>query len=159
MKILFVMNPKAGRGATIKKLPRLEKLLQDKEMDYEIKWTEGPGDATIFTKNMRDDYDLVTVFGGDGTMNEVLNGLVGGNTPMAVIPIGTGNDFVRSANLPMKLEASLENILNGKPRKIDLGLYNEERYFVNVVGIGFDAFANIQSRKTVSYTHLRAHET
>ena len=141
------MNRTAGRGATIKKLPRLEKLLQDKEMDYEIKWTESPGDATIFTKNMRDDYDLVTVFGGDGTMNEVLNGLVGCNTPMAVIPIGTGNDFVRSANLPMKLEASLENILNGKPRKIDLGLYNDERYFVNVVGIGFDAFANIQSRK------------
>ena len=80
-------------------------------------------------------------------MIEVLNGLVGGNTPMAVIPIGTGNDFVRSANLPMKLETSLENILNGKPRKIDLGLYNGERYFVNVVGIGFDAFANIQSRK------------
>ncbi|SVD07807.1 uncharacterized protein METZ01_LOCUS360661, partial [marine metagenome] len=92
------MNPKAGRGAALKKLPRLEKMLQNKEMDYEIRWTKGPGDATIFTKDMRDDYDLVTVFGGDGTMNEVLNGLVGGNTPMAVIPIGTGNDFVRSAN-------------------------------------------------------------
>ena len=147
MRILFAMNPKAGRGNTLKQLPRLENLLQEKEMDYEVRWTEGPGDATIFTKDMRDDFDLVTVFGGDGTMNEVLNGLVGGNTPMAVIPIGTGNDFVRSANLPMKLETSLENILNGKPRKIDLGLYNGERYFVNVVGIGFDAFANIQSRK------------
>ena len=47
MRILFVMNPKAGRGATLKKMPQLEKLLQDKEMDYEIRWTEGPGDATL----------------------------------------------------------------------------------------------------------------
>ena len=49
MRILFAMNPKAGRGNTLKQLPRLEKLLQEKEMDYEVRWTEGPGDATIFT--------------------------------------------------------------------------------------------------------------
>ena len=147
MRILFVINPQAGRGTTLKLLPQLEKLLLEKEVDHEIRWTEGPGDATHFTKEIKADYDLVTVIGGDGTMNEVLNGLVGGETPMAVIPIGTGNDFVRSAKLPMKLEAALDNILNGKPRMVDLGLYNSERYFVNVLGIGFDAYANIQSRK------------
>ena len=147
MRILFVINPQAGRGTTLKLLPQLEKLLLEKEVDHEIRWTKGPGDATHFTKEIKADYDLVTVIGGDGTMNEVLNGLVGGETPMAVIPIGTGNDFVRSAKLPMKLEAALDNILNGKPRMVDLGLYNSERYFVNVLGIGFDAYANIQSRK------------
>ena len=147
MRILFIVNPTAGRGAGAKKLQKLEKLLDVKGVDHELLQTTGPGDAKLFAKERRDDFDLVTVFGGDGTMNEVLNGLVDGNTPMAVMPIGTGNDFVRSAQLPIKLEPALDNILSGKRRTCDLGVFNGERHFINVIGIGFDAYANIESRK------------
>lgn len=147
MRILFIVNPEAGRGTAAKRLPRLEKLLREKEVDHEIRQTTGPGDATVMAGEMRRDFDLVAVFGGDGTMNEALNGLVGGETPMAVIPIGTGNDFARSAGLPMKLGPALDNLIGGRPRTVDLGVFNGERYFVNTVGIGFDAYANIQSRK------------
>ncbi len=147
MRILFIVNPTAGRGTAAKKLPKLEKLLESKGVDHQLLQTTGPGDAQQFAQERRNDFDLVTVFGGDGTMNEVLNGLVGGSTPMAVMPIGTGNDFVRSARLPMKLEPALDNLLNGKPRICDLGVFNGERHFINVVGIGFDAYANMQSRK------------
>ena len=63
------------------------------------------------------------------------------------MPIGTGNDFVRSAQLPIKLEPALDNILSGKRRTCDLGVFNGERHFINVLGIGFDAYANIESRK------------
>ncbi len=130
MRILFIVNPTAGRGTAAKKLPKLEKLLESKGVDHQLLQTTGPGDAQQFAQERRNDFDLVTVFGGDGTMNEVLNGLVDGSTPMAVMPIGTGNDFVRSARLPMKLEPALDNLLNGKPRICDLGIFNGERHFI-----------------------------
>ena len=147
MKILFIVNPVSGRGKAAKKISKLESLLKKKEVDYKMVKTSSPGDAKTIAFERRKNFDIVSVFGGDGTMNEVLNGLVGGNTPMSIIPIGTGNDFARSANLPMKMEVALDNILNGKPISYDIGLFNNERYFINVIGIGFDAFANIQSRK------------
>jgi len=147
MKILFIVNPMSGRGRAAKNISKLESLLGKKEVDYKMIKTSSPGDAKNIASERRKDFDIVSVFGGDGTMNEVLNGLVGGNTPMSIIPIGTGNDFARSANLPMKMEPALDNILNGKPISYDIGLFNNERYFINVIGIGFDAFANIQSRK------------
>ena len=147
MKILIIVNPMSGRGKAAKNISKLESLLKKKEVDYKMVQTSSPGDAKTIASERRKDFDIVSVFGGDGTMNEVLNGLVGGNTPMSIIPIGTGNDFARSANLPMKMEPALDNILNGKPISYDIGLFNNERYFINVIGIGFDAFANIQSRK------------
>ena len=147
MKILIIVNPMSGRGKAAKNISKLESLLKKKEVDYKMVLTSSPGDAKTIASERRKDFDIVSVFGGDGTMNEVLNGLVGGNTPMSIIPIGTGNDFARSANLPMKMEPALDNILNGKPISYDIGLFNNERYFINVIGIGFDAFANIQSRK------------
>ena len=106
MRILFIINPTAGRGTAVKKIETLERLLHLKEVDYELLKTLGPGDAKKMAHERKDDFDVVTVFGGDGTMNEVLNGLAGGKTPMAVMPIGTGNDLVRSARLPMKLESA-----------------------------------------------------
>ncbi len=147
MKILIIVNPMSGRGKAAKNISKLESLLEKKEVDYKMVQTSSPGDAKTIASERRKDFDIVSVFGGDGTMNEVLNGLVGGNTPMSIIPIGTGNDFARSANLPMKMEPALDNILKGKPISYDIGLFNNERYFINVIGIGFDAFANIQSRK------------
>ena len=147
MKILIIVNPMSGRGKAAKNISKLESLLKKKEVDYKMVQTSSPGDAKTIASERRKDFDIVSVFGGDGTMNEVLNGLVGGNTPMSIIPIGTGNDFARSANLPMKMEPALDSILNGKPISYDIGLFNNERYFINVIGIGFDAFANIQSRK------------
>ncbi|MBF88374.1 MAG: hypothetical protein CMG75_01735 [Candidatus Marinimicrobia bacterium] len=147
MKILFIVNPTSGRGKAAKKIPKLETLLKAKKVDYELVKTTKSGHAKNIAFKRRADFDVVAVFGGDGTMNEVLNGLVGGNTPMAIVPIGTGNDFARSANLPMKMNEAIDGILNGKTVLCDIGFFNKERYFINVIGIGFDAFANIQSRK------------
>lgn len=147
MKILFIVNPTSGRGKAAKKIPKLETLLKAKKVDYELVKTTKSGHAKNIAFKRREGFDVVAVFGGDGTMNEVLNGLVGGNTPMAIVPIGTGNDFARSANLPMKMNEAIDGILNGKTVLCDIGFFNKERYFINVIGIGFDAFANIQSRK------------
>ena len=84
MKILFIVNPTSGRGKAAKKIPKLETLLKAKKVDYELVKTTKSGHAKNIAFKRRADFDVVAVFGGDGTMNEVLNGLVGGNTPMAI---------------------------------------------------------------------------
>ncbi|MBA7600627.1 MAG: YegS/Rv2252/BmrU family lipid kinase [Calditrichaeota bacterium] len=89
---------------------------------------------------------LEAAFGGDGTANEVAQGLVGGNTPLAVIPYGTGNDFARSAGIPLGLAAAMDLLCQGTAAPIDVGFVNG-RYFVNAVGIGFDGRANYEAEQ------------
>ena len=102
--------------------------------------------CTEITKAAVNDYDFITAFGGDGTVNEVVNGLAGSETPLGVLPIGTGNDLARSCGIPLTPEKAVDALINGTPRKIDLGTFNG-RYFSNVVGIGFDGYSSKESRK------------
>ena len=146
MKILFIINPTAGKGTAEKSSIHLKNILESKSIDYHIKYTKAVGDAKKICLNFHNKYDLIVVFGGDGTINEALNGLFGKNTPLGIIPNGTGNDFARSANIPLKINDAINNILTGKKRKIDIGLINNQ-YFINVVGIGFDGYVNIESKK------------
>jgi YegS/Rv2252/BmrU family lipid kinase len=76
--------------------------------------------------------------GGDGTVNEVVRGLAGGDTTLVVIPSGSGNDFVRSLGIPKDYKEAIELIEKGRVSRIDLGLINGN-YFINMAGIGFDA--------------------
>ena len=146
MKILFIINPTAGKGTAKKSSYHLKNILESKSIDFDFKYTNAIGDAKKICSKFHNKYDLIVVFGGDGTINEAVNGLFGKNTPLGVIPNGTGNDFARSANIPLKINDAINNILNGKKRKIDIGLINGQ-YFINVVGIGFDGYVNIESKK------------
>ncbi len=146
MKILFIINPTAGKGTAKKSSKKLKTILQKKSIFFDFKYTNAIGDAKKICKQFKQEYDLIVVFGGDGTINEAVNGLYGSNTPLGVIPNGTGNDFARSANIPLKINDAIDNIINGKKRKIDIGIINGQ-YFINVVGIGFDGYVNIESKK------------
>lgn len=147
MRYLFILNPFGGRGRANKLMEKLEPLFQEREVDYEICHTEAPEHATEITRRQKSNYDVVVAFGGDGTVNEVVNGLMGSDTALGVIPLGTGNDFARSCRMPLKFDAAVENLLSGQPRKIDLGVFNGDKYFANVVGVGFDAYASNESKK------------
>ncbi|MDP6593217.1 MAG: diacylglycerol kinase family lipid kinase [Candidatus Marinimicrobia bacterium] len=147
MRYLFVLNPLGGRGRALKLMDRLEPVLMERGVDYEICHTEAPEHATEITREKREDYDVVVAFGGDGTMNEVVNGIVGSDTALGMIPLGTGNDFARSCRMPLKFDDAVENLLTGQPKKIDLGVFNGDKYFANVVGVGFDAYAGNESKK------------
>ena len=126
MKYIFIINPASGKTNynLIKK--NINEVMQDQ--DYLILETKKPYDATIMAKKYKDDENAVIYsVGGDGTLNEIVNGIALGKCKLGIIPTGSGNDFYKSLKSYSKKEAS-----------IDLGLINN-RYFINISSVGIDA--------------------
>lgn len=142
-RILVIANPAANRGRGRKAINRARQIAGNhrEHCTFEFLPTEEPGHATELARAHAAAYDVVAALGGDGTVNEVVQGLAGGNTPLGLIPIGTGNDFARSAGIPRKLEAAMDLLCRGEAQPTDLGVVNG-RYFINAVGIGFDGRTN-----------------
>ncbi len=137
MNIKIIVNPQAGKGKAKKLAYEVENFLCGRGLEYSLDRTFRPmGAATLARKAVEDGFDLVLSVGGDGTANEVANGLAGSRTRLAVIPAGTKNDFARSLGLdPEDLISACETAVEGRSRKIDLGLING-RYFLNGVSLG-----------------------
>jgi len=139
LRIKVIVNPKAGRGRAARAVPVISRVLEQEKAYFDIHVTSGPGDATDAARKAVDDgYDVIAAAGGDGTTNEVANGIVGCDVTLGVIPCGTGNDMAISLGLPRDLERACKVVLCGNARRRDLGRVLG-RYFVNAVGIGFDA--------------------
>jgi YegS/Rv2252/BmrU family lipid kinase len=162
-KIKFIVNPIAGQGAGKIALPEIDRIARENSMDYEIISTEHAGHAIdLASEAASKDFDVVVAVGGDGTSNEVLNGLMRAwnqghrNTKMGIIGIGRGNDFAFGFGIPPGLQVGFKVIQQGKHRSMDVGLvvggdYPQGRYFGNGVGIGFDAVVGFEALKL---THL-----
>jgi len=139
------VNPVAGSGKPLRKLDELKHYLNLADLDYDIEFTHEPLEAVdLAQKDAHEGYDVVVAFGGDGTINEVVNGLIGSEVTLGVIPCGSGNDFARSLDISRNIKAAVEVLKAGATKSIDLGKLNG-RYFANGLGIGFDAFVNYQS--------------
>lgn len=115
-----------------------------------------PTHATELARQAGDQgYDMVIAMGGDGTVHEVVNGLMQVQEKkrpiLGIVPIGSGNDFAHAIDLPEKPDVALVHALRGDPRPVDLGLLTDEtgrkEYFDNTLGIGFDAVVTIRSHK------------
>lgn len=133
-----IYNPVAG-PKIVKKIDRLRALLEVRGTPYEIHKTTGPGDAVLLAREAAHaGADAVLVVGGDGTVNEVANGLAGSGTRMAVVPHGTGNVFAQEVGLPKTVEGCLDLLDHGKTIEVPLARA-EERYFVLLASAGFDA--------------------
>jgi YegS/Rv2252/BmrU family lipid kinase len=103
--------------------------------------------ATELVKEIGDRFDVLVSVGGDGTINEVINGVPDIKIPFGMIPIGTGNDFARSCSIPYdSIEEAIQILLNHDVKTIDVGEVNG-RKFVNVLGMGFEGQANWNGRK------------
>lgn len=139
MKHIFIINPVAGKGHAEELIPEIKKIFSQKKEFFEIVVTQRPGHATEIARSNATGPDVrVYSVGGDGTLNEVLNGLAGSCSSLAVIPAGSGNDFIRSINEETNAFKALNDILTGHEKYIDLGKVND-RYFINISSIGFDA--------------------
>lgn len=138
MKALLIMNPKAGR----RKVSPVEEIkvgLRQPFVDLSVHLTSGPGDATVAARQAAaDGFELVVAAGGDGSLNEVANGLVGSQVELGLVPVGTENVLARELGIPLNVTAACRYLLDKVPRRIDVGRIGE-RHFVCFAGIGFDA--------------------
>lgn len=139
MRAKIIVNPLAGRGRAEKAIPVIRQVFSSRGAEFDIYITEGPGDAMAEAKRaVQQGYDAVISAGGDGTANEVVNGIAGHDVTLGIIPCGSGNDLAISMEIPKNINQACEIILRGNTKKRDLGRVID-RYFANAVGIGFDA--------------------
>lgn len=138
-KILIIANPGSGKGDAPKYAEALEKVLMNEENPkIDIRETTKEGDATEWAKAAKDEgYDTVICLGGDGTVNEVVNGLMMVEEPpvFSFVPIGTANDLGRVLGFDMTPENAIEQFRNLELDKIDIGQVND-LYYMDVVAIG-----------------------
>lgn len=131
-------------------MPAAEEALRHQGLQFKTEVTSRPLEAMEIARRAAEEgCELVVALGGDGTSHEVANGLLSsGNSEVALgmIPIGTGNDFADMFDTPTDLAQVALRIREGKTRLIDVGWIND-RYFVNIVGVGFDALVSIQALK------------
>ncbi|GHT55176.1 diacylglycerol kinase [Spirochaetia bacterium] len=158
-KLLVILNPIAGKGKALTAYLKIEEFLRNHGENYEIILTKGPGDAIEIARNYPIDQDTAVVAaGGDGTCNEVVNGLLTRQEPLPFpplfghLPIGRGNDFSYTARIPDDLEKALEILIQRKTVPLDAGFvtggyFPEGRYFVNGLGIGFDTKVGLEAAR------------
>jgi diacylglycerol kinase (ATP) len=147
---LVIVNPIAGRGAGERVIPRIVRLLREHGLSFDLVRTERPWHAAELARQaVVSGYRTVVAVGGDGTSNEVLNGLMAareageGEAAMGVLCVGTGNDFAYGMGIPLDLEEGCAALARGRTRRVDVGHARGFRYFGNGIGIGFDAAVNV----------------
>ena len=138
-KIIFIINPVSGVGKQkgIEKL--IAKHLDTTAFEYSIIYTEKQGHAAEISRDaVIQGFDAVVAIGGDGTVNETAQGLIGSETAMGIIPTGSGNGLSRHLKIPMNPAKAIRILNNFKTAKIDTATLNDN-LFVSVAGVGFDA--------------------
>jgi diacylglycerol kinase (ATP) len=155
----IIVNPTSGRGEGGADIPRAKEILSSLGITFDLVRTERRMHAVELARDaVREGYDVVTAMGGDGTANEVLNGLMlaklagEGEAALGVITVGRGNDFGYGIDVPHGLETSCRVLAAGKRRRMDVGkvtggLFPQGRYFGNGIGIGFDTIVGFEAAK------------
>lgn len=139
MKVTLIVNPHSGKrkAPTVKAVA--QRMADELHVDLHIRTIEGPGHGTELAREaLAHGAGRVISAGGDGTLNAVAAGLVGTDTPLGIVPMGSGNGYARSLHLPLKPEQALRFALTGKPRLMDV-CYLNDKLFLGTAGIGFDA--------------------
>lgn len=154
---LVICNPRAGR-ANAAALDRARKLLEADRITTELAITDGPGAATeLARKAVEQHRQMIIVCGGDGSLNEVVNGMAGSQVPLALLPAGTANVMAKELKLPWSVERAAAHIRTASLRRIALGAVEAQpggtrRLFLSLAGAGPDgAIVNGVNR------HLKAH--
>ena len=158
-RIRLIVNPTAGGGTAEAAIPEIKRLLRTTGTSYDLVRTERPWHAAELAQEaVAAGVDVVVAVGGDGTANEVLNGLMaardaeGRTAALGVLCVGRGNDFAFAVGIPHDLTLGCRVLAENHRRAIDVGRvvggdYPQGRYFGNGVGIGFDAVVGLVAKK------------
>jgi YegS/Rv2252/BmrU family lipid kinase len=157
--IRVILNPAAGHGNGARVAPSIESALTKNSLEYDLVRTGHPGHAIeLASLAIQDGVEMIVAAGGDGTLNEVVNALMraklsGASLPtLGVLCAGRGNDFAGSVGIPADIEQACQLLKGGQDRLLDIGrvtggIHPEGRYFINCVGVGFDAVGTIEAAK------------
>ena len=168
-KHYIILNPASGKGSAAGYEPDITAFFSDHNLDYRLVRTEYPQHAeSLAQQAVRDGYEVVIAAGGDGTANEVLNGIVKakmageGSACLGIIGIGRGNDMAYGFGLPHDMKENCRIISEGHTRTIDIGKvtggeFSEGRYFGNGLGIGFDAVVGFVAARFKRLTGFAAY--
>lgn len=160
--VLFIVNPASGGGRSGREWAAIEGWLPSTGIPFEIVMTTRPLEATeIAERAVRESRPVVVAVGGDGTVNEVVNGFFHNGAPipttsrMAMVPLGTGGDFRRTLNIPLDHRAAMEVLKTGIPRRLDAGCVTYRahdgstavRHFINIAdaGLGGEVVHSVNS--------------
>ncbi len=158
-KVLFIINPKSGMDRVKAIQESIEKYLDKNLFSYEIKYTEYAKHGTDLAKQaIQDKVDIIAAVGGDGSVNDIVRGIYGTDTLLAVLPKGSGNGLARSVGIPLDIKKGIAIINQFNPIEIDLGMANGQLFCSNA-GIGFDAvvaseFKKSKTRGFISYSWI-----
>ena len=156
-----ILNPNAGNGKGSKDWNRIEDILKKNSIRFNVKSTERKGHAIEFTRELiAGGYRKIISIGGDGTLNEIINGIFtqdhcpAAEIILSLIPVGTGNDWGRMFGIPLVYEGAVQVIKEEKLTLHDIGVvsyYNgeekEKRYFINIAGLGFESIVVKRTNK------------
>jgi len=151
LRTKIIVNPVAGANSTRRKWRVISKLLERIGLSFDFEYTQGVGHAIELARAAASDgYRCLVAVGGDGTVNEVANGILhstnASTTALGVVSTGTGGDFVRSVGIPRNYTAACSTLTSSRRLSIDVGVVEYQkkgqtlqRFFVNAAGVGFDA--------------------
>lgn len=163
-KAKLIYNPTAAKGKAEKAMDLVLSLLEERGFDFDLMVTDKVGDAMEFARRGTEaGSPLLVAAGGDGTLNEVINGIMqaklnGYAVPvLGVLPVGRGNDFAFGVDIPQDLTEAVDVLIRNQTRTIDIGYleggdFPEGRYFGNGIGLGFDTVVGFEANK-ISWLH------
>jgi diacylglycerol kinase (ATP) len=154
--VVVVLNPTAGGGKALGLLPKINAELQSLGRPFHIHVTKAPGDALETARRFASNGGACVIIsvGGDGTLNEVANGILesGKRVPFGLVSAGHGGDFARTVSTEKQVESAVRRACSGESRPIDAGRATFDdgtsRAFINVAGLGFDAIIAQKVQKT-----------
>jgi diacylglycerol kinase (ATP) len=162
-RVKVIVNPVAGAYSTRRKWPLISKILERIGLSFDFQYTEGTGHAIELARAAASDgYRYLVAVGGDGTVNEVANGILhstnAAKTALGIISTGTGSDFIRSAGIARDYATACSTLTSSKRLSIDVGVVEYQskgqtlqRFFVNGAGTGFDAVVVEETERMPKY--------
>jgi len=161
MRYKFIVNPICAKGRALSEWPKYQRMLNTYGVKFDYDITQNPKDAISLTQaSLEEGFERIVAVGGDGTINEVINGFFRDGKPinpkaeLGIIPIGSGNDFIKAINIPPTSERAIKFMLQGASYDIDLAtieyrgaLGKEQRLFNNIAGAGFDGEVTERANK------------
>jgi diacylglycerol kinase (ATP) len=144
MRILLIVNPTAGqewKRLGIEPSQVISEYFNREGHEIAVQETGGPQDATAIARRaITENYDMVIAGGGDGTVNEVVNGLVGSSVIFSLVPLGTENVLAKEIGIPFNIQKACEFIDRAPVKRVDVGRL-KDRFFLSFAGVGLDAHA------------------